>query len=233
MKITILHEDEDVIVCVKPAGVPTQPDRTNDEDMESYLKHYLYEKYEMDEEPYLAVLHRLDRPVGGVMVFARNPKAAARMSDQITAGEVVKYYQAVLTGELPEDTGTLVDYLLRDGRTNTSRVVAKGTKGAKRAELDYEVLDVFETDEGILSYVLIRLITGRHHQIRVQTSSRGAGIYGDTKYNPLFMKTRRRYVQIALFSTRLEFAHPTTGEWMVFKCEPEGDAFDVIEMEDF
>lgn len=233
MRIEILHEDDDIIVCVKPAGVPTQPDRTNDEDMESYLKNYLYEKYELDEEPYLAVLHRLDRPVGGVMVFAKNQKAASRLSDQITSGKVVKYYQAVLTGELPDEEGTLTDYLVRDGKTNTSRVVAKGTKGAKYAELHYEVLDVFETDEGILSYVLIELVTGRHHQIRVQTSSRGAGIYGDTKYNPRFMKTKRRYQEIALYSTRLEFEHPTTGEWMVFKQEPEGDVFDVIEMEDF
>lgn len=233
MKIQILHEDDDIIVCVKPAGVPTQPDRTNDEDMESYLKNYLYEKYELEEEPYIAVLHRLDRPVGGVMVFAKNQKAAARLSDQITSGKVVKYYQAVLTGELPDEAGTLTDYLVRDGKTNTSKVVSKDTKGARRAELDYEVLDVFETDEGILSYVLIELITGRHHQIRVQTSSRGAGIYGDTKYNPRFMKTKRKYQEIALYSTRLEFEHPATGEWMVFKQEPEGDVFDIIEMEDF
>ena len=233
MKINILHEDDDIIVCVKPAGMPTQPDRSNDEDMESYLKNYLYEKYEMDEEPYIAVLHRLDRPVGGIMVFAKSRDAASRLSDQITGGQVVKYYQAVLMGELPEEAGTLEDYLVRDGKTNTSKVVSENTKGAKRAELEYEVLDVFETDEGILSYVLIRLITGRHHQIRVQTASRGAGIYGDTKYNPQFMKTKRRYQEIALYSTRLEFSHPVTGEWMVFKQEPEGDVFDIIEMEDF
>ena len=233
MKINILHEDDDIIVCVKPAGMPTQPDRSNDEDMESYLKNYLYEKYEMDEEPYIAVLHRLDRPVGGIMVFAKSRDAASRLSDQITGGQVVKYYQAVLMGELPEEAGTLEDYLVRDGKTNTSKVVPENTKGAKRAELEYEVLDVFETDEGILSYVLIRLITGRHHQIRVQTASRGAGIYGDTKYNPQFMKTKRRYQEIALYSTRIEFSHPVTGEWMVFKQEPEGDVFDIIEMEDF
>ena len=233
MKVNILHEDDDIIVCVKPAGMPTQPDRTNDEDLESWLKNYLYEKYEMDEEPYLAVLHRLDRPVGGVMVFAKNQKAAADLSDQITGGRMVKYYQAVLTGELPDEAGTLTDYLVRDGKTNTSRVVSKDTKGAKRAELCYEVLDVFETDEGILSYVLIELKTGRHHQIRVQTASRGAGIYGDTKYNPRFMKTKRKYQEIALYSTRLEFEHPATKEWMVFKQEPNSDVFDIIEMEDF
>ncbi len=233
VKIEILYEDADIIVCVKPVGVPTQPDKSNDEDMESYIKNYIFENEEMDEEPYVAVVHRLDRPVGGVMVFAKNQKAAANLSDQITGGEMVKFYQAVLTGELPDECGTLVDYLVKDSKTNTSKVVAKGTKNAKRAELNYEVLDVFETNEGVLSYVLIELITGRHHQIRVQMSSRNAGIYGDTKYNPRFMKVKRRYQQIALYSCRLEFAHPTTGEWLVFKSEPEGEAFDVIEMEDF
>lgn len=233
MKVNILHEDEDVIVCVKPAGVPTQPDHTHDEDMESYLKNYLYEKYEMDTEPYIAVLHRLDRPVGGIMVFAKNERAAAELSQQIAEGQVVKYYQAVLTGELPDGDGILMDYLVWDGKTNVSRIVPKDTQGAKRAELEYEVLDIFDTDEGVLSYVLIQLITGRHHQIRVQTSSRGAGIYGDTKYNPRFMKVKRRYQEIALYATRLEFAHPSTGEWMVFKQEPKGDVFDIIEMEDF
>ncbi len=233
MKVDILFEDNDMIVCVKPMGVPAQPDRTNDEDMESYLKNYLYEKYEMNEEPYLAVLHRLDRPVGGIMVFAKNKKAAAKLSDQIADGRMVKYYQAVLTGSLPGDAGTLTDYMVRDGKTNVSRIVAQGVKGAKKAELDYEVLDMFETDEGVLSYVLIRLITGRHHQIRLQMASRGAGVYGDTKYNPMFMKKKQKYQEIALYSTRLEFEHPNTGAWLTFKHEPEGDAFNVIEMEDF
>ena len=127
----------------------------------------------------------------------------------------------------------LEDYLVKDGKTNTSKVVKKGTKGAKKAQLQYEVLDVFETDSGILSYVLIELITGRHHQIRVQMASRGCGIYGDTKYNPQFSKTKKQYQQIALFATRLEFEHPSTGEHMVFKCEPEGDAFEVIELDEF
>ena len=123
--------------------------------------------------------------------------------------------------------------VVKDGKTNTSKVVKKGTKGAKKAQLQYEVLDVFETDSGILSYVLIELITGRHHQIRVQMASRGCGIYGDTKYNPQFSKTKKQYQQIALFATRLEFEHPSTGEHMVFKCEPEGDAFEVIELDEF
>lgn len=233
MKVEILYEDEDILVCEKPYGMPVQGDKSRDTDLVSYLKNYIYEKEDMEEEPYLAMVHRLDRPVGGVMVFAKDQKAAADLSDQIQEGAMVKFYQAVVTGELPEDTGIMEDYLVKNGRTNTSKLVKKGTKGAKRAKLQYEVLDVFETDKGILSYILIELITGRHHQIRVQMAGRGAGIYGDTKYNPLFAKTKKKYQQIALYATRLEFRHPATGEHMVFKTEPEGDAFEVIELDEF
>lgn len=233
MKLEILHEDEDIIVCVKPYGMPVQGDRSHDTDVLSYLKNHVFENEELEEEPYLAMVHRLDRPVGGVMVFAKNQRAAAKLSDQMQDGNMVKFYQAVLTGELPQESGVLEDYLVKDGKTNTSKVVKKGTKGAKKARPAYEVLDVLETDAGILSYVLVELITGRHHQIRVQMASRGCGIYGDTKYNPQFAKVKKKYQQIALFATRLEFTHPATGEHMVFKCEPEGDAFEVIELDEF
>lgn len=233
MKVDILYEDADIIVCVKPYGVPVQGDKSRDTDLLTYLKNYIYEREKMDEEPYLAMVHRLDRPVGGVMVFAKNQKSAAALSDQVQDGTMIKFYQAVLTGELSEEFGTFEDYLLKDGKTNTTKVVKKGTKGAKLAILDYEVLDVMETDEGILTYVLIQLVTGRHHQIRVQMASRGAGIYGDTKYNPKFAHTKGKYRQLALYSTRIEFEHPETGEHMVFKCEPDGDAFEVIELDEF
>ena len=233
MNVEILYEDEDILVCIKPFGVPVQSDKSRDADLLTYLKHHVFEEEELDEEPYLAMVHRLDRPVGGVMVFAKNQKAAANLSDQVQDGTMIKFYQAVVTGELPEECGILEDYLVKDGKTNTSKVVKKGTKGAKKAELEYEVLDVMETDEGILSYILIELVTGRHHQIRVQLASRGVGIYGDTKYNPGFSKIKKNYQQIALYATRLEFEHPVSGEHMVFKTEPEGDAFDVIELDEF
>lgn len=233
MKLEVLYEDDVVISCVKPAGVPAQSDKSNDEDMVTAIKNYLYDKGDTDEEPYVAPVHRLDRPVGGVMIFAKTPEAAASLSAQITDGTMVKFYQAVVTGELPDEAGELKDYLVRDSKTNTARVANKGDKGAKKAVLSYEVLDVFETDEGVLSYVLIELQTGRHHQIRVQLASRGCGIWGDTKYNPRFAKTKRTYRQIGLYASRLELTHPVTGERMVLKHEPEGEAFDVIEMEDF
>lgn len=233
MKVNILHKDKDIIVAIKPSGVPAQSDRSVSEDMVSYLKNYVYETENIAEEPYMAVINRLDRPVSGIMLFARSKEAAASLTKQITDGEINKYYQAVLTGELPDWSGTLTDYIYHDPKTNVSKVVSKDTEGAKEAILDYEVLDVLESDEGLLSYVLINLITGRHHQIRVQMANKHAGIWGDTKYNPKFAKTKKNYKQIGLCATRIEFTHPITGEEMIFKYEPEGEAFEVIEMEDF
>lgn len=235
MKLEILYEDAYLLACVKPYGVLSQGDKGNDEDMITKIKHYLYDQEESEqaEEPYVAAIHRLDRPVGGVMVFAKTPEVAAKLSDMQQDGEIAKYYQAVITGELPDFEGEMVDYLLRDGKTNTTKVVKKGEKGAKRAELYYEVLDVMDTDDGTLSYVLIELVTGRHHQIRAQFASRGCGIWGDTKYNPKFTKTKRKYKQIGLFSSRMEFTHPITGEEIVIKKEPEGAAFEVLDLDEF
>lgn len=233
MKLNILFEDEYMLVCVKPYGVPSQGDKSNDEDMVTILKNYLFDKADSDEEPYLAVIHRLDRPVGGVMIFAKTREAAGKLSDMMQEGKITKYYQAVLTGELPDFDGDLVDYMIRDAKTNTVKIVPKGTKGAKRAALHYEVLDVFETNEGVFSYVLIELETGRHHQIRAQMANQGCGVWGDTKYNPVHTKGRKKYVQIGLYSSRIELTHPITGEELVFKSEPEGEAFDIIEMDEW
>ena len=177
MKLNILHEDNDIIVAVKPCGVPTQPDKTNSESMVSMLKLRIYEKENRKEEPYLVPIHRLDRPVGGVMVFAKTPEAAANLSKQSEDGSMMKYYQAILTGELSNDQGVLKDYLLHDTKDNVTKVVDKDTPGAKYSELEYEVLDVMDTDEGVLSYILVELITGRHHQIRAQFAKRKCGIW--------------------------------------------------------
>lgn len=233
MKIKILYEDEAILVAIKPYGVPSQSDKTGSESMVSELKLRIYEKEKRKDEPYLTPVHRLDRPVGGVMVFAKTKEAAAALSKQSEDGTMIKYYQAVLTGELPDDYGELKDYLLHDAKTNVTRVASKDTPGAKYAELSYEVLDVMETDEGVLSYVLITLVTGRTHQIRVQTASRKAGIWGDTKYNPKFQKVKKEYKQIGLYASRLEFDHPITGEHMVFKNEPTGKAFEILDLDEF
>ena len=233
MKLKILFEDEYILACVKPFGVPSQGDRSNDEDMVTAVTNYLFDHSDSDEEPYVAIIHRLDRPVGGVMLFAKTPSVAAKLSDMLQDGRIKKYYEAIISGELPDMEGTLTDYLVRNGRNNTTVVAKKGDKGAKKAVLNYEVIDVFETNLGVLSYVLIELETGRHHQIRVQLASRGCGIWADTKYNPQFAKTKRRYLEMGLYSTRMEFVHPVTGEDIVLKSLPQGEAFDLIEMDEF
>lgn len=233
MKLDILYEDAYILACVKPFGVPSQGDKSNDEDMVTIVTNYLFDHSDSDEEPYVALIHRLDRPVGGVLLFAKTPEMAAALSDRMQDGRITKYYEAVVTGEFPEPEGTLTDYLVRNGATNMSKVAKKGDKGAKKAVLDYEVIDVFDTDQGTLSYLLITLHTGRHHQIRAQLAAHGCGIWGDTKYNPQFQKTKRRYVQMGLYSTRMELEHPVTGEHLVFKTFPEGEAFELIEMDEF
>lgn len=233
MKLEILFEDDHMIACVKPPGVPSQSDKSNDEDMVTLVKNYIFENSDSNDEPYVSLLNRLDRPVGGVMIFAKTKEAAAKLSEQVKNGSMIKYYQAVLTGELPEEYGELTDYMVKDPKTNMSKICKKDTEGAKKAELTYELLDEFETDDGVLSYVLIELITGRHHQIRVQMAHLGCGVWGDTKYNPRFKNVKKGVRQIALFSSRIEISHPVTGEHMVFKKEPYGKAFDVIELDEF
>ena len=227
--IEILHEDDDILVCIKPQGMPCQADRAGSKDVYNQLKSMIYDRDKLEEEPYLAIIHRLDQPVGGILLFAKSETAAAKLSDDLQDGRMEKYYQAVLTGEPEAEEGTWTDYLLRDGKTNLSKVVPAGTKGAKKAVLSYELLDVLETDAGLLSYVLIHLETGRHHQIRVQTAAHGVGIWGDQKYNPLFQKQKKGGQAIGLYATRLEFDHPVTGEHLVFKEEPSGPAFALID----
>ncbi|MBO4996767.1 MAG: RNA pseudouridine synthase [Lachnospira sp.] len=248
----ILLEDKEILVCIKPDGMPAQSDKSTSQDLVSYLKTRLSEQaikkgQPLMEPPYLVPVHRLDRPVGGIMVLARTSGAAAELSRQVQEHEMVKYYQAVVTGHLPEAEGSFLDYLVRDGRTNLSRVVPKEDKAGKKAVLHYEVLDELETDVGDFSYILIRLETGRHHQIRCQLAHHGAAIYGDTKYNPLYQKgfeqkgTHKKKSfkhggnpgQVALIATRLEFTHPATKQPMVFKTEPWGRAFDILDLDEF
>ena len=183
MNINILYEDEEVIVCEKPAGVAAQTRRLGQADMESLLKNYRAGK---GEQPYIGVVHRLDQPVRGVMVFAKTKEAAADLSRQVQTKMADKFYYAVTDGVPEQKKGTLEDYLLRDGKTNTSKVVSKSTEGAKSARLDYEVTAQNKTN----AILRIRLDTGRHHQIRVQLANAGIPIVGDTKYN--FKETMTR-----------------------------------------
>ena len=176
----ILYEDNHIIVVEKIPNIPSQGDKTGDTDMLTLIKEYLKEKYNKPGNVYLGLIHRLDRPVGGVMVFAKTSKAAARLSEQVRNKELKKKYLVIVDGKLEKNKDTLEDYLLKNEKNNLSKVVNEGTKNSKLAVLDYEVIK--HNEEINLSVLKVNLHTGRHHQIRVQFSSRGHSIYGDQKY---------------------------------------------------
>lgn len=215
-QIEVIYEDNDILICRKLSGIPVQTAKLGQPDMVSQLKNY---RVGRKEKPEIYVVHRLDQPVEGVMVFAKNQKAAAALSKQIQQRSVDKYYYAVVEGVPEPKEGRLENYLLRDGKTNTSKVVAENTKDAKKAVLQYEVLEQSQANR---SLVEIQLETGRHHQIRVQMAHAGYPLVGDKKYNP---KCQSGYFPIGLCSVKLAFSHPTTAKRMEFQIEPKGLAF--------
>ena len=245
--IDILYEDKEIIVCHKQAGVATQTSRTGEADMESALKNYL-------KVAYIGVVHRLDQPVEGILVFAKTKNAAAKLSEQNKGKTMCKYYCAVavpvkkecVKSGVSQQTGmeyvgaerdlirelgreyVLVDYLLKDGKRNISKVVEEGTPGAKRAELAYKIIKTGQADQQQTVFLEITLKTGRHHQIRVQLSNAGLPLLGDAKYGigVSGMQGGKQLIKnIALCADRLEFLHPVTGKKMSFKIEPSGAAF--------
>lgn len=204
--INIIYEDNHILVAEKPINVPVQEDETKDIDFLNILKKYLKQKYNKKGNVYLGLVHRLDRPVGGVMVFAKTSKSASRLSKQMKEGKIKKTYLAVVMGNLNKK-GVLEDKLLKDKKNN----IVKVSENGKFASLDYEVLSRKDN----LNLIKINLHTGRSHQIRVQFSSRGNPLYGDQKYN----KNAKKGQQLALFSYSLEFIHPVKKEKMVFKLQ--------------
>ena len=213
-KLNVLFEDNHIIVVEKIVNIPSQADKTGDLDMLTIIKDYIKEKYNKPGNVYLGLVHRLDRPVGGVMVFAKTSKAAARLSEQVRVKEFDKKYLVVVNGKISPEKGTFEDYLLKNEKKNMSKVVPENTKNSKYANLDYEVLKYNE--EINLSVVKVHLHTGRHHQIRVQFSSRDHSIYGDQKYGG-----RGHGKQIALWAYSLSLYHPITREKLEFKVLPE------------
>lgn len=207
MKINIIYEDNHLLVVEKPVNMPIDQDSSNDPDLLNELKKYLKEKYNKPGEAWLGLVHRLDRPVGGVCVFAKTSKAASRLSEQIRTNKIHKTYCAVVLnpkGDL-KMSDTLKDYLLKDNRTNMTRVDPSG----KYAELSY---DIIKSKDG-LSKVSIDLKTGRSHQIRVQFASRNHPLYGDHRYN----KAVKDKSNIALYAYKLSFKHPVKDEIMEFE----------------
>lgn len=219
----ILYEDGQILVVRKPAGQDSQDGRGFSMDLSSELKNYLARKE--GGVPYLGIVHRLDRPVAGVMVFAKTKKAAASLSRQVLSGEMNKQYYALLCG-LPGtgSGGVLMHYLVQDRRYNTSAVTDSGAEGAKRAELCYEIVpaDIFHGFDALtedftgLYLAKVTLKTGRHHQIRVQFAAEGAPLWGDDKYNPNF---ERKKGALGLCAYRLTFLHPATREKMEFEID--------------
>lgn len=215
----ILYEDKEVIVCRKPAGIATQTPVVGQTDLVSMLKVYRTEK---KEEPYIGLVHRLDQPVEGVMLFAKTKEAAAKLSKQVAERDFVKEYYAVVEDVPTEQEGTLVHWLLRDGKTNTSTVVAPNTPESKEAKLEYKVLESIEKDGVKRSLLHVILHTGRHHQIRVQMSAMGHPIVGDRKYGN---REQKGYEPLSLCSRRVNFEHPSTGKRMDFTIVPQGKQF--------
>lgn len=216
MDFQIIYEDEEILVCEKPAGLPVQSARVGVRDMVSGLRNYLAEKQGSKRRgiPYLGLVHRLDQPVQGVMVFAKTKEAAAALSAQAADGRMKKIYQAVTACPPAEDEGTLTDWLLKDGRTNTSRVVLEGTKDAKKAVLSWRVL---KRAEGC-AWLEIELHSGRHHQIRVQMAHAGMPLLGDRKYGA---SDAPGAAQLCLCAVSLTFTHPKKKKTMQFSCEPK------------
>lgn len=210
-KLNVLYEDNHIIVVEKEPNMLSQSDITGDMDLLTIIKEYIKTKYNKPGNVYIGLVHRLDRPVGGIMVFARTSKAAKRLNEQIRNHEFNKTYVAILDGILDKKKGKLINYLYKDEKLKKSFVTDKNNKNAKLSELNYEVIGYYK-DKTI---VKINLITGRHHQIRVQFSNIGYPLCDDQLYG---IKNKK---QIKLFAYKLEFTHPTLKKKMTFKMLPK------------
>lgn len=217
-KINVMYEDNHLLVVEKPVNMPVCEDESKDLDLLSVLKEYLKEKYQKPGNVYLGLVHRLDRPVGGVMVFAKTSKAASRLSKQVLERKLEKVYLAVVCGKTPDDDKCF-DYLVKDKKKNQSYVTDK--EHGKEARLSYRRIAY---QKGF-SLVEVHLETGRSHQIRVQFASRGFPLVGDAKYN----KNSDGKTSVALFAKKLSFYHPITKEKLCFELDkPKRYPFDLF-----
>lgn len=213
-KLTVLYEDNHCIVVVKPQNVPSQEDASGDKDMLTMVKEYIKEKYNKEGEAFVGLVHRLDRPTGGIMVFAKTSKGASRLSEQIKNGQMQKTYYAVTTKTPQLKSDTLCHYLKKDERNNIVRIAPRSETGVKEAKLSYKVLQTCDD----MALVEVKLITGRSHQIRVQFAGINCPLVGDNKYGK--DKTSAS-TNLGLWAGRLEFLHPVTKQKMTFACAPD------------
>lgn len=213
--LIILHEDNHIIVVLKPQNVPSCEDSSKDKDMLTIIKEYIKQTYNKQGNVYLGLVHRLDRPTGGVMVFAKSSKAASRLSEQMKDGDFEKRYYATLVGRPKEEKATLTHYMKKNAINNMVYVCEPTVEGAKFAELDYNCLQT----ENDLTLTDVRLHTGRSHQIRVQMNAIGCPVYGDMRYGG--EKAKKGY--LALWAYYLAFTHPVSKERLVFRVQPPKD----------
>ena len=230
MNYKIIFEDKDIIVCQKMAGIPVQTGKIGAIDLVSELKNYIMKsaKTKPAKEPYLGVVHRLDQPVEGVILFAKNQVAAGALSKQLTTGIMNKCYYAVAAGvpKKGEEKGVLTDYLVKDAKTNSSSVTTKD-KG-KEAKLEYTLIKKAFSNEKSYALYDIHILTGRHHQIRVQMANANMPLLGDKKYGSDFsceLSKELDVKNVALCAYKLEFIHPTSKKKMEFDIIPEGKIF--------
>ncbi len=210
--LVILYEDNHIIVVLKPQNIACCPDESGDDNLFDCIKRYLKEKYEKPGNVFLGLIHRLDRPTGGVMVYAKTSKAAARLSEQLKSGGFEKKYLAVLCGTPSKKSATLENYLRKNSVNNMVYVCTQTEEGAKFASLDYEIIG----EAGGLSLAQIKLHTGRTHQIRVQMAAINAPVYGDMRYGG----ENAVKGKLSLWAYSLSFSHPVTGEKLRYIAEP-------------
>lgn len=214
-ELTILYEDNHIIVVMKPQGLPSCGDESGDDNMLEQVRRYVKEKYNKPGNVYIGLIHRLDRPTGGVMVFAKTSKAASRLAEQMRNGDFEKKYLAVLVGTPKETKGTLVNYLKKNPVNNMVYICTQTTDGAKMASLEYRVLE----EKGGYCLADIKLHTGRTHQIRVQMAGISHPVYGDMRYGGENAKKGN----LALWAYSLTFTHPVTKERLRFMLEPPAE----------
>ena len=213
----VVYEDNHLLVVIKPPNLLTQADATGDGDLLSQMKRYIKDKYQKPGDVYLGLVHRMDRPVGGLLCLARTSKAAARLSKQVSTHEMGREYLAIAEGNLP-DTGTFTDYLVKDEAQNMVSTVTEGTAGSQLAVLHFACLGRMENTS--LCHILLE--TGRAHQIRVQFAASGHPLLNDARYGHGVPGK-----QIALWGAKLSLTHPTRGERMTFFSPPQGEAWAV------
>ena len=218
-KLEILYEDNHIIVVVKPNNILSQSDNTNDIDMLTIIKDYIKEKYNKPGNVYLGLIHRLDRPVGGITVFAKTSKAASRLSENIRSGEFEKRYLAVTVGVPRDKKGILRNGLIKDEKRNIVTCVPLHMEGAKQAAIEYKIVDVKEGKQNV-ALLDVHLLTGRSHQARVQLNFINCPIFGDYRYGA--SKSPQGY-NLALWAYELRFPHPVSKEMMVFRVNPPLD----------